>query len=541
MPKLKPEFEVIALALQEASVALSHSDIHQALNDQLNDTHPQDDTCVCDVYGDDQSGDVVYKQGGQIYKAPYSLGSANGKRTAEIDEDSKTNVVPRTVYDTEADDEDSMVGMNEADRKDAKKMPAWMRRMVFGERFIGKAERDSADAGSFAGKNKSFPILKPGDVMAAVRSMGRAGSDNVGTSTLKANIIRIAKKKGWTKYLPQAWQGDESFTPEASGPLKLRESTEWVEDTLSLIEAAGGGAEMEIKIIAPGQGSSAFYPKEVLQRDGPGVFKKNTQIYINHATRAEESERPEGDWHKLVGALSTDAYWKENAKHGEGLYAMAKFADEHAPLIREKAPYSGMSIRANGVAESGKTRNGVPVLKELTSAESVDIVTKAGAGGMILTEAARSEEVELTLQEAKQMIKQGIAEGLAPVRERLLKQDAREAAAEVLDGVDLPEPAKRRIIDRVIENLEPGSELDVKKLRESVVTEAKAEGQYIAQLTGGGRVLGMGIAPTVEVDRKEAKKAKKELKEARKSAVQTFMDIGMDKAAAKIAARGKVA
>ena len=199
------------------------------------------------------------------------------------------------------------------------------------------------------------------------------------------------------------------------------------------------------------------------------------------------------------------------------------------------------SIRANGVAESGKTRNGVPVLKELTSAESVDIVTKAGAGGMILTEAARSEEVELTLQEAKQMIKQGIAEGLAPVRERLLKQDAREAAAEVLDGVDLPEPAKRRIIDRVIENLEPGSELDVKKLRESVVTEAKAEGQYIAQLTGGGRVLGMGIAPTVEVDRKEAKKAKKELKEARKSAVQTFMDIGMDEAAAKIAARGKVA
>ena len=29
LPKLKPEFEVIALALQEASVALSHSDIHQ--------------------------------------------------------------------------------------------------------------------------------------------------------------------------------------------------------------------------------------------------------------------------------------------------------------------------------------------------------------------------------------------------------------------------------------------------------------------------------------------------------------------------------
>ena len=284
--------------------------------------------------------------------------------------------------------------------------------------------------------------------------------------------------------------------------------------------------------------------KRYCRRDGPKVFKAGTHVYVNHPTLAEEAQRPEGDVKNLAGVLTTDAAWQEAHSKGAGLYARMKVFADHGQMVEEKAPHVGMSIRASGKAESGAKKNGLPVLTELTSAESVDIVTKAGAGGLLVTESAHrtnQEEVELTLQEAKQMIKQGIAEGLAPVRERLLKQDAREAAAEVLDGVDLPEPAKRRIIDRVIENLEPGSELDVKKLRESVVTEAKAEGQYIAQLTGGGRVLGMGIAPTVEVDQKEAKKAKKELKEARKSAVQTFMDIGMDKAAAKIAARGKVA
>ena len=74
------------------------------------------------------------------------------------------------------------------------------------ERFVSKAERDTMDEGDFAGKGKSFPIAKPGDIMAAVHSMGRAGSGNYGPAALKARIIAIAKKKGWTKYLPKAWR-----------------------------------------------------------------------------------------------------------------------------------------------------------------------------------------------------------------------------------------------------------------------------------------------------------------------------------------------
>lgn len=528
--------EVQAKALtaytEALSDPLSHSDVRKALGDQLNDMHPQDSCSVQDVYGDDSSGDVVYQHNGQLLKAPYSLGTTNGKRTAEIDEDAKTNVVPHTTYEEEADDDDSMASV-EAQRKAEKlyvSLPTY-------ERFISKGERDAADSGSFAGKGKSFPILKPGDVMAAVRSMGRAGSDNVGTSTLKANIIRIAKKKGWTKYLPKAWQGttntESARDRQGDSALKLRETTGWADDTLQLLESIGGTQEMEAKIIAPGKGSSAFYPAEVLQRDGPKVFKKNTQVFINHATRTEEAERPEGDWHKLVGALSTDAEWKESHPKGAGLYAKVKFASEQAPLIREKAPYSGMSIRANGIAESGQKRDGLPVLKEFTSVDSVDIVTKAGAGGMLLTESAHNsnsgQEAEMTAEEVKKLVESATK----PFREKALKADAREKAFELLEAVTLPKEAKTRIVERVISDLGLTEEFDEKAFAKAVAKEAKAEGEYLAAITGSGRVIGMGAAP--ELKPKEAKRLKEAAKEQRRGQVDVFEELLGDRRLAKMA------
>lgn len=548
--------------LEAASDPLSHDDIQHALSDQLDDDFPGQ-CCVCDVYGDDSSGDVVFnrhdpKSGHvQTLKAPYSLGMTNGKRTAEIDHDSAENVVPRTTYEPEADDEDTMLSMESAAKKANlyKSLPAY-------ERFISKSERDAADSGSFAGKGKSFPILKPGDVMAAVHSMGRAGSENVGTSTLKANIIRIAKKKGWAKYLPKAWQGgtessnsnDNSNTSEG---LKFR----FADDAVKLIETSVASlerivlkeakADYPIKLIAPGAGSSAFYPKEVLQRDGPKVFKAGTHVYLNHPTAAEEASRPEGDVKNLAGVLTQDAVYHESHPQGPGLYGRMKVFADHAQTVEEKAAHVGMSIRASGKAESGQKKNGLPVLTELTSAESVDVVTRAGAGGMILSEAARSanpnrEVEEMTTEEVNRLIESAVSkatrEAQAPLRERLLKADATNEAVRLLEGVALPTKAKELIIENVLREDLPtlGGELDGKKLREMVDAEMKRIGAVVSELSGGGRVFGMGPqAEPTKQDLKEAKREKKELKEARKASVSIFESLGMDKEAAKIAARGR--
>ena len=79
-------------------------------------------------------------------------------------------------------------------------------------RDISQAERDDAASGDFAGKNRSFPILKPADVQAALHSIGRAGSNNYDSATLRRRILAIAKRKGFP--LPKSASEDHSDGPD---------------------------------------------------------------------------------------------------------------------------------------------------------------------------------------------------------------------------------------------------------------------------------------------------------------------------------------
>jgi hypothetical protein len=90
-------------------------------------------------------------------------------------------------------------------------------------RDIPQSARKAASAGSFAGRGRSFPILVCEDVTAASRAMGRAGPSNFDTATLKSNIIRIAKAKGFTRCLPKAWQSTQS---NEGGEMKAEELAE---------------------------------------------------------------------------------------------------------------------------------------------------------------------------------------------------------------------------------------------------------------------------------------------------------------------------
>lgn len=75
-------------------------------------------------------------------------------------------------------------------------------------RDIPQDEREKHSAADFAGKGKSFPIFSAEDVTAAAKSLGRAGPDNYPSDQIKANIIRIAYRKGsaFVSKLPDAWK-----------------------------------------------------------------------------------------------------------------------------------------------------------------------------------------------------------------------------------------------------------------------------------------------------------------------------------------------
>ncbi len=482
--KLSAAYFLLAHRIQEAATGMCHEDIRTRLRDALDEAFKgTGNWCyVVAVFGDDKSGDLVYSCNSDLKKAPYTM-TAN-KTT--IDTVAAVDVQPLTTYEPEA------VEVGEAGRRnsgrDLKQLQA-----------IHDA---SMNLGAACTKKESAP---------------------------PANVSRETD-------------------------LKLSESAFDVPFVLSEAKS-----DYEIKLIAPGKGSTAFYPAEVLKRDGPKVFTKETHVYVNHPTSAEESARPEGDVKNLAAVLTTDAVYYESHKNGPGLYARMKVFADHATMVEEKAAHVGMSIRAAGIAESGQLKDGVPVLKELVAAESVDIVTRAGAGGMILTESAVPTATptkgadDMDAAELKKLNERLAASDAvnAKLLERAIKADAREAAVRILEGVTLPDVSKTRIIDSVLREALPkteAGELDAVKFAELVNQEAKREGRYVAELTGAGDVTGLGTGEglrAVETDPVKAREAATLVEANEKTeferAVKVYESMGMGRAAAELAAKGRAA
>lgn len=169
-----------------------------------------------------------------------------------------------------------------------------------------------------------------------------------------------------------------------------------------LAEAAGGqkpkGRRFRARIIQGDiQGSSGFYPAEMLKRDA-GVFREGLPVFLDHPGATESYDRPERSVRDLAGRLSTAATYES-----DGLYADVEVYEHWAPVIEAMAADIGMSIRASGTVEAS-TQDGIrgPIVTSLAEAASVDFVTAAGAGGKIvaLLESARSES-ELLRQAAE--------------------------------------------------------------------------------------------------------------------------------------------
>lgn len=533
--KLSPGLRAIAEA---AALDLSHDDIRAGLQDCLNDMG-NGYASVCAVYGDSESGDVVYYQNGEHCRAPYELGTLNGKRTHNILTDQAINVLPRTVWDEEADEDDSVAGMSESERKKkySERFPgsAELEHRPFAERFISKDERDAADSSDFAGTGKSFPILKPGDVMAAVRSIGRGVAGGQSAQSLKNKIKAIAKRKGWSKYLPKAWQddGDKSESAATESGAMLIESA-YFPDAIAHLKESETGTYVA-KLIQPGRGSSGYYPEEVLKRDGPNIFKAGTHMYINHATDAEEAERPEGDLSKLASVLASDAYYDQSGKAGPGLYAQVKVFSDYANQIKEKAPYSGVSIRARGERDDKKIApDGKPgVITALKTAQSVDHVTRAGAGGKLLTEAAADAGKgpnEMDKSEVQALIKESLAPLEAEnkrLKEHLALTQAPNLIREALGGIRLPDAAKARILERLSPVAPVGSDgkIDAKKLGELVEAEAKIEAEFLAQLGYGDGIASFGVRMTEAEIEKQLKKDGKNFEEAYEEQMSNLCEI----------------
>jgi hypothetical protein len=543
---LRAGYAEVAIRIQEAMDELTSGDVRGRLSDAVRDATKDTGNWAyyIDHTGDEESGDVYYSCGGDTMCSPYEMsktGDTAAKATVHHDQGMK--VTPRVVYEPEAEDADHYTSMTES----LKAAKLYLALPIY-ERFISKAERDSADDSDFAGKGKSFPILKASDVSAAFHALGRAGSDNFSISKIKSNIIAIAKRKGFP--LPKS---AKDTTKEAA-----RGNT----TGLKLVESAGcsflgnipvreaARTSYPIKIISPGTGTSAHYTEECLKDAARnGAFKKGTFMFWNHPTGQQESQRPEGDLNDLAAITTSDGEYRESGAKGPGIYADAKVMADYADKIETRAAHIGLSIRAGGTS-SGKTVDGKPVLASIDHVESVDYVTRAGRGGMALAESARFakllesfNEGEVSNMDAAEIKK--LQESLAAqtaINERLLKRalraDALELAGAVLTTTNLTEAQRKFVAESVIGTADSPREiptkegvLDAAKLTEAVNAQAKA---YSATLPATGGIRGLGAGPTLVTESADAKAARLEsLKESQTREVRALMELGLSEAAAK--------
>jgi len=389
----------------------------------------------------------------------------------------------------------------------------------------GGVDRSKIPDEDFAGKNRSFPIVTPGDVSDAASSIGRAGPGNYDSATLKANIIRIAKRKGaaFVAQLPKAWQ-------EA-------EVSEFIGDCIPLQErAVAKDGTVSIKIIQPGwnlSNPSRYYPAEILRRDGATAFPSGTHMYWNHPTESEQSERPEGDLCNLAAVFVSNPAYDDAGPDGPGSYVKAKAFGEYKHALEELAPHIGVSINAGGHAIDGEVegREGQIVtellpVRPLSSSKSmtastVDFVTRPSAGGHILqlfegagraapiqpTEegidmtseqltAAEARIVELEAQVTTHVeaITAKDAE-IAQFHISAVRDKAVLAVGEALTATKLPDVTKSRLTGMLTANPPiVDGELDAVAYAETITEAITAAEAEVAAIVGTGKIVGMGAA-----------------------------------------------
>lgn len=334
-----------------------------------------------------------------------------------------------------------------------------------------------------------------------------------------------------------------------------------------------------VKIISPGQGTSAYYKAPQLERDVTAF--EGGLVFIDHPGKTEQRDRPERSLRDLVGpVVGTPVYHKEG-REGPGAYGAVKVAKHWRPFIEELGSTLGVSLRAGGSAVfeaiGGKRTK---VAEKFNPGAGFDFVTKAGRGGKMVpllevaTTAAdgavedwlgsasftesddgRTDEERfleylengqedtmgekelqkaLTEAEAKATAAEEQVKTLTTENARLAEalglRQAQDAIAEALgkDTVKLPVPTKQRIIKSLSESapLVEGK-LDTGKLSTMIETAIKEETEYVESITTRPGITDMGGGTPSGEDEEGAKrlfdrKKKQYLKEGNDETIATL-------------------
>lgn len=273
------------------------------------------------------------------------------------------------------------------------------------------------------------------------------------------------------------------------------------------IAESGGGIKAtdrdmvyRVRIITAGQGSSAFWPVDVLQRDLELALPVGSQSHMNHPTPSEEWQFPSRRADTVIGKKLTPV---EYVASEQSFYADYEFDAKLKTTLEQFFDVLAMSVYLYTEADPGDA-HGLPtdIITRIVPhpVNSCDMVAHAGANGAIVSKVSESLGLELrtfapvegrpsTKKESEmdeKQLKSALAEALAPVTALVEALTAPPAPAseqatptqiaETVAESGLSKEGRARVYQRIESGESPATAVEAEKAyTESLRAELKAE------------------------------------------------------------------
>ena len=263
-----------------------------------------------------------------------------------------------------------------------------------------------------------------------------------------------------------------------------------------VLGAVNGKRVWNARLIASGVSlNGKYYSGEMLESTGPAAFPVGTLVHADHQTWIEAYDRPEKSVNTIIGAIATEP--KLDTVDGvEGLYANVEFTEEWAPRVEQIAPFVGLSISTQYVAdETAEREDGVETVAAFVPfpTNSVDLVTVPGAKGKLLralesfSKPHNVEKVKKVMTaEEIEALATALANKLSATDDDTSEKDSVdvEEVAEAMITAGLPKPAREAAFRRIrsgesVKEAIAGEENYMKSLSEALKAKAAEESSAV--------------------------------------------------------------
>ena len=258
-----------------------------------------------------------------------------------------------------------------------------------------------------------------------------------------------------------------------------------------VLGAVTGKRVWNARLIASGVSlNGKYYSGEMLESTGSAAFPVGTLVHADHQTWVEAYDRPEKSVNTIIGAIATEP--KLDTVDGvEGLYANIEFTEEWAPRVEQIAPFVGLSISTQYIAdETAEREDGVETVAAFVPfpTNSVDLVTVPGAKGKLLR-ALESFSKPHNVEKVKKAMTAEEIDALATALANKLSvtnddvSDVEEVA-EAMITAGLPKPAREAAFRRIrsgesVKEAIAGEENYMKSLSEALKAKAAEESSAV--------------------------------------------------------------